>query len=51
MTKEVINIILQLLQRAQLSGQEVPAYNLAVAVLNDLLKDTEPKLEESAVNE
>lgn len=41
MKKETIQIILTLLNRVQLSGNEVPAFNKAIEELNQELAKTE----------
>jgi hypothetical protein len=37
MDKETIKLILQFMQRVQLTGQEVPAFNKCVSVLSEEL--------------
>ena len=39
MDKETIKLILQFMQRVQLTGQEVPAFNKCVQGLNKELKE------------
>jgi hypothetical protein len=41
MNKQLANITLQFLQRVQLSGNEVPAYNAVVQSLQDILNSPE----------
>jgi hypothetical protein len=45
---QVIQVVLKLLERVQLKGSEVPAYNMVVAKLTELLDtvDTEDTEEE-----
>ena len=47
MTKEAINVILQFMERVQLSGKEVPAFNQCIEVLVNEAHTLDKPVEES----